>query len=111
MKFLYPKGAAEPRLVLMKSWTHEGNLLTGFDVEAGGARSFFWNKVDRWLPLEPEEQNKGAGKYRRKSSIRRAAMFRKLRNGRNLRAGATDREAWIGFLVVRRKLPACLNTD
>ena len=24
-------------------------------------------------------------------------MFRKLRNGRNLRAGATDLEAWIGF--------------
>jgi len=97
VKFLYPKGAAEPRLVLMKSWAHEGNLLTGFDVEAGGVRSFFWDKVDRWLPLEPEEQNKGAGKYRRKGSIRRAAMFRKLRNGRNLRAGATDREASICF--------------
>lgn len=97
VKFLYPKGAPEPRLVLMKSWAHEGNLLTGFDVEAGGIRSFFWDKVDRWLPLEPEEQNKGAGKYRRKGGIRRAAMFRKLRNGRNLRAGATDREAWVGF--------------
>ncbi|WP_010545999.1 phage virion morphogenesis protein [Sphingomonas elodea] len=97
VKFLYPKSAPEPRLVLMKSWVHEGNLLTGFDVEAGGIRSFFWDKVDRWLPLEPEEQNKGAGKFRRKGSIRRAAMFRKLRNGRNLRAGATDREAWVGF--------------
>lgn len=97
VKFLYPKGAAEPRLVLMKSWAHEGNLLTGFDVEAGGVRSFFWDKVDKWLPVEPEEQNKGAGKYRRKGGIRRSAMFRKLRNGRNLRAGATDREAWIGF--------------
>jgi Phage virion morphogenesis family len=97
VKFLYPKGAAAARLVLMKSWAHEGNLLTGFDVEAGGVRSFFWDKVDKWLPLEPEEQNKGAGKYRRKGGIRRSAMFRKLRNGRNLRAGATDREAWIGF--------------
>nr|WP_315384204.1 phage virion morphogenesis protein [uncultured Sphingomonas sp.] len=97
VKFLYPKGAAEPRLVFMKSWAHEGNLLTGYDVKAGGVRSFFWDKVDCWLPLEPDEQNKGAGKYRRKGSIRHAAMFRKLRNGRNLRAGATDREAWIGF--------------
>lgn len=97
VKFLYPKGAAEPRLVLMKSWAHEGNLLTGYDVEAGGIRSFIWDRVDRWLPVEPEEQNKGAGTYRRKGSIRRAAMFRKLRNGRNLRAGATDREAWVGF--------------
>lgn len=97
VKFLYPKGAPEPRLVLMKSWVHEGNLLTGYDVEAGGIRSFFWDKVDRWLPVEPEEQNKSGGKFRRKGSIRRTAMFRKLRNGRNLRAGATDREAWVGF--------------
>lgn len=97
VKFLYPRGAAEPRAVLMKSWMHEGNLLTGYDVEAGGIRSFFWDKVDRWLPVEPAEQNKGAGKFRRKGRIRRAAMFRKLRNGRNLRAGSTDREAWVGF--------------
>jgi len=97
VKFLYPKGAPEPRLVLMKSWVHEGNLLTGFDIEAGGIRSFFWDKVDRWLPLESDEQNKGAGKFRRKGSIRRTAMFRKLRNGRNLRTAASDREAWVGF--------------
>jgi len=97
VKFLYPRGAPEPRLVLMKSWVHEGNLLTGFDVEAGGIRSFFWDKVDRWLPLEPGEQNKGAGKFRRAGSIRRQAMFRKLRSGRNLRAGATDRQMWVGF--------------
>ncbi|MHA6717897.1 phage virion morphogenesis protein [Sphingomonas sp. RS6] len=97
VKFLYPKGAAEPRLVLMKSWVQEGKLLTGFDIEAGAIRSFFWDKVDRWLPIEPDEQNRGAGKFRRKGGIRRAAMFRKLRNGRNLRAGASDREAWIGF--------------
>jgi hypothetical protein len=97
VKFLYPKGAAEPRLVLMKSWVHEGNLLTGYDVEAGGIRSFFWDKVDRWLPVEPEEQNRGADKFRRKGRIRNAAMFRKLRNRRNLLAGASDREAWIGF--------------
>jgi hypothetical protein len=97
VKFFYPKGAANARLVLMKSWVHEGNLLTGYDVEAGGIRSFFWDKVDRWLPVEPEEQNKGAGKFRRKGRIRNAAMFRKLRNRRNLQAGANDREAWIGF--------------
>lgn len=97
VKFLYPKGAANARVVLMKSWVHEGNLITGYDVEAGGIRSFFWDKVDRWLPVEAEEQSKGAGKFRRKGRIRNAAMFRKLRNRRNLQAGASDREAWIGF--------------
>lgn len=97
VRFLYPKGAAEPRLVFMKSWAREGPLLTGYDVEAGGIRSFFWDKVDKWLPVERDEQNKGAGKFRRKGSIRRQAMFRKLRSGRFLRAGATDQEAWAGF--------------
>ncbi|MFA6125078.1 MAG: phage virion morphogenesis protein [Sphingomonas sp.] len=97
VKFLYPRGAPEPRLVFMKSWVHEGGLLTGFDIEAGGIRSFFWDKVDRWLPITPEEQNKGAGKFRRKGRIRQTAMFRKLRAARNLRADATDQEAWIGF--------------
>jgi hypothetical protein len=97
VKFLYPKGAAEPRLVLMKSWTRQGPLLTGYDAEAGGIRSFFWDKVAKWLPLDPGEQNKGAGKLRRSGHIRKAAMFRKLRLGKNLRSGATDAEAWIAF--------------
>jgi hypothetical protein len=79
LKFLYPKGAAEPRLVLMKSWVRQGPLITGFDIEAEGIRSFFWDKIDKFLPLDAGEQNKGAGKFRRAGHIKRAAMFRKLR--------------------------------
>jgi phage gpG-like protein len=97
VKFLYPKGSSEPRLVTMKSWVHDGPLLTGFDIEAGGMRSFFWDKVDSWLPVSAEEQNKGAGKLRRNGHIRRKAMFRKLRGPNILKAGSTDTEAWIGF--------------
>lgn len=97
VKFLYPKGAAEPRLVFMKSWARQGPLLTGFDIEAGAIRSFFWDKVDRWLPLEAGEQNKSGGSLRRRGAIRRGAMFRKMRLSRFLRAGASDAEAWAGF--------------
>ncbi len=97
VKFLYPKGDPNPRAVFMKSWVHDGPLMTGFDIEAGGIRSFFYDKVAKYLPVEASEQNAGAGKLRRKGTIRQKAMFRKLRNGRNLRAGATDLEAWIGF--------------
>lgn len=97
VKFLYPKGAPEPRLVLMKSWVRQGPLMTGFDVEAGAIRSFFWDQVASWLPVEAEERNAGAGKFRRRGTIRARAMFRKLRNARNLRSGASDLEAWIGF--------------
>lgn len=97
VRFLYPKGDPNPREVLMKSWVRDGPLMTGYDVRAGGIRSFFWDKVDRWIPVEAPDQNKGAGKLRRKGGIRRAAMFRKLRSGRNLQAGATDTEMWVGF--------------
>lgn len=97
VRFLYPKGDANPRLVFMKSWVRQGALFTGFDVEAGAIRSFFWDKVDRWLPIEAGEDNAGAGKYRRKGRIRQQAMFRKLRGRRFLRSDASDHEAWIGF--------------
>ncbi|HEX7856038.1 MAG TPA: phage virion morphogenesis protein [Sphingobium sp.] len=97
VRFLYPKGATSPRLVLMKSWVRQGPLITGFDIEAGGIRSFFWDKVDRWLPVENEDKSKPGGRLRRRGTIRRAAMFRKLRNGRNLKAGTSDLEAWVGF--------------
>ncbi len=42
-----------------------------------------------------KEQPKG--RLRRKGTIKRKAMFRKLRNGSNLKAGVTDTEAWVGF--------------
>jgi hypothetical protein len=97
VKFLYPKGDANARVVFLKSWVHDGPLMTGFDIEAGGIRSFFYDKVEKYLPVDAGEQNAGAGKLRRKGTIRQKAMFRKLRSARNLRAGSTDREAWIGF--------------
>ena len=37
------------------------------------------------------------GRLRRGGTIKRKAMFRKLRNTSNLKAGATDTEAWVGF--------------
>lgn len=97
VRFLYPKGAAEPRLVFMKSWVRQGPLMTGFDTEAGALRSFHYDKVAEWLPVDAADQNAGAGKLRRRGSIRRQAMFRKLRSGRFLRGDATASEAWIGF--------------
>lgn len=95
LRFLYPKGAAEPRLVAMATWVRQGPLIIGFDQEAGAIRSFFWDKVAKWLPAA--EVAGGKGKLRRRGSIRQRAMFRKLRSGRFLRSGASESEAWIGF--------------
>ncbi len=37
------------------------------------------------------------GRLRRKGTIKRKAMFRKLRNAANLQSGSSDIEAWVGF--------------
>jgi len=38
-----------------------------------------------------------SGRLRRGGTIKRKAMFRKLRNTSNLKTGSTDTEAWVGF--------------
>lgn len=98
VKFLYPSGGSgAPRLVLMKSWTRQGPLLTGFDVEAGGIRSFEWAKVIRFLRVSEADENKGGGKIRQRASIRQRAMFRRIRRSGILNVGQNDHEAWTGF--------------
>lgn len=95
VKFLYPSGGSgAPRVVTMRSWVKQGPLMTGFDIEAGGLRSFEYAKVIRWLPVEPGTENAGAGRMKR-STIRQRAMFRKMR--RIMQDGASDHEAWVGF--------------
>jgi len=47
----------------------------------------------RVKPVPPEQS-----RLRRRGTIRRTAMFKKLRLARNLKAGATDAEAWVGFV-------------
>lgn len=99
VRFLYPEhGSGPPRAVMMKSWRRDGPLLTGYDIEAGGIRSFFWDKIIKWLGVSPEDQTKGGGKIRNRPTIRDRDMFRRIRMPRNLRSGANEREAWIGFI-------------
>lgn len=96
VRFLYPKGAANARVAFMKSWVRQGPLMTGFDIEAGAIRSFFWDQAD-FLPVSADEQNRGAGKLRRKGRLREKVMFRKLRLAKYLQKGVEGDEAWIGF--------------
>lgn len=98
VKFLYPSGGSgPPRLVMMRSWVKQGPIFTGFDVEAGGIRSFEYDKVVKWLRVDAAEENKGAGKFRQRKTIRQRAMFRKIRRSGILHTGQNDHEAWIGF--------------
>jgi phage virion morphogenesis (putative tail completion) protein len=98
VSFLYPSGGSgEARKVILKSYTIANRMMTGWDIEAEGVRSFFFDKVIRWLPVEPQYRNASAGKLRRGGSLRRKAMFRRLTSSRFLRAGNDDLQFWVGF--------------
>lgn len=96
LKFLYPKGEAEPRVVFMRSWVHQGRALSGYDIEKGAIRTFFWDKIAKYLPVDPAEDSV-TGPLPRRRRLRDRAMFRKLSSARFLRAGADENEAWVGF--------------
>ncbi|OJW58015.1 MAG: hypothetical protein BGO57_12235 [Sphingomonadales bacterium 63-6] len=96
IKFLYPAGGSgAPRVALLKSWVRQGPIFTGYDIAAGGIRSFERDKVVKWLRADPADENKSAGRIRNRPTIRQHAMFRKI--GRVMQAGQSDQEAWIGF--------------
>lgn len=96
VKFLYPSGGSgPPRLVFMKSWAKRGSYIIGHDIQVGENRTFMREKVIRWLPVDPADDNKGAGRIRNRVSIRQQEMFRKI--GREMQAGQSDHEAWIAF--------------
>ncbi|OCC25667.1 phage virion morphogenesis protein [Croceicoccus estronivorus] len=96
VKFLYPAGGSgPPRLVMMKSWEKQGPVFTGYDIEAGGIRTFEYDRVIKWLRVDPADQNKGAGRIRNRRTVKQRAMFRKI--GRAMQAGQSDHDAWIGF--------------
>ncbi|BAV65761.1 phage virion morphogenesis protein [Sphingobium cloacae] len=97
--FLYPSGGGgAPRRVIMKSFTWAtGRMMTGFDIEAGGIRSFEFDKVVKWLPVPAQYRNANAGRLRRRGGVKRRAMFRRLASARYLRSGVEDQGFWVGF--------------
>lgn len=95
--FLYPSGGGgAPRKVIMKSFTWgTGRMMTGFDIEAGGIRSFEFSKVVEWLPVPDAYQN--SSNPRRRGGLRRRTMFRRLASSKYLRVNTSDKGFWVGF--------------
>lgn len=97
-KFLYPEGGSgKHRVVLMKSWKRTGPLYTGYDVEAGGIRSFHKDRIFKWLEPTPQERNKAAPRARHRTTIKQRAMFRKLRTYAYLRANWDASGVAVGY--------------
>jgi Phage virion morphogenesis family len=98
MKFLYPSGGSgPPRVVLLKSWTKQGQLITGFDDERSEVRSFDRRKIIRNLPVEAKDRGPAKRRVAARSTIKSRLMFQKLRTGRFLRSGGNASEAYVGF--------------
>ncbi len=101
--FLYPSGGSgAPRKVILRNYALEKTgqtnyMMTGFDIEAGSIRSFFHDKVIKWLPVDEEHRNASARRLRRRGNLRRKAMFRRLATARLLRSGTDDHGFWVGF--------------
>lgn len=101
IRFLYRRPGADPRLVDMRSWTRRGNMLTGYDREAEGVRTFRADRISRHLPAAGSADPGALGgsiRGRRGGVKKKArAMFSRMRTASHLKAGATPDEAWVEF--------------
>lgn len=97
IRFIYRKASGDERLVDMRSWVRKGNMLTGFDREADGLRTFRADRIAKHLPAEgqadPGPMQTARGSVRRKAQ----AMFKGLRTARHMKAGSTLDEAYVEF--------------
>lgn len=75
----------------MKSWRDEGDRMIGYDINAGGIRTFIKSKVEKWLP------SYSTGQSRAEKSRKRDKMFTKLATARHLKAYGDSHSATIGF--------------
>ena len=83
--FLYDKGMGVERRRL-QSWKSTPAMMTGYDPDAGGLRSFRKDRVVRYININTTSTNK---RLRERGKIRKKAMFNKLRTTKYLKIGAS----------------------
>lgn len=108
VRFIYRNAAGGERLVDMRSWTRRGSILTGYDREAEGIRSFRADRIARHLPAaggpDPGALSSALRGKRGGMKRRARAMFTKLRHARHLKAGSTPDEAFVEFTARASKI-------
>jgi len=78
ISFVYRKeGSNRTRVASMVSFRDEGDRMVGFDIEAGGLRTFLKSRVVRYIP--PIHKS---GLRAQSGSIKRQAMFSKIRQSK-----------------------------
>lgn len=95
ISFQYVKPGSEGRVASMVSFRDEGDRMIGYDREARGLRTFLKRRIEYYM--RPRHT---AGAIRsQRGSIRRAAMFTKIRQAKYLRVQQWDEgSATVGFV-------------
>lgn len=102
--FLYKKGGGVERRRL-QSWKSTGEMMTGYDPDAGGIRSFRKDRVERYLDINTSSTNKRLRSKR--GGIKKKAMFTKLRTAKFLK---TSFDADSGGIVFGGRIGAIART-
>lgn len=93
VRFMYKKPGGDERVASMKSYRDEGFMLTGYDRVRNAIRSFRKDRIRYFMPPPP-----GGGSLRsQKGSIRRGAMYSKIRQAKHLKSKASPEAVIVGF--------------
>ena len=95
MDFLYKKGGGSSERRRLQSWKSTGEMMTGYDPDAGGIRSFRKDRVERYLDINTSSTNKRLRSKR--GGIKKKAMFTKLRTAKYLKTTVTPDAGGVFF--------------
>lgn len=85
--FLYSKGGGEPERRRLQSFKSTKKMMTGYDPDGGGLRSFRKDRVVRYLDINTSSTNQRLRS--KKGGIKKKAMFTKLRTAKYLKTIVT----------------------
>jgi phage gpG-like protein len=88
ISFIYRKD----RLASMVSFRDEGDRMIGYDIEAGGIRTFLKSRVRFYMKPRHTSGRKMRG------FVRRKAMFSKIRQAKYLKGGGDAEGAYVEFV-------------
>lgn len=95
VRFLYKKpSASKAREAEMVSYQNRGNYMVGYDREAQGLRTFKRDRIEKWLPTDHIKTSAAI----QQGSIKRKAMFSKLRTARFMKTATTSDSATVEFV-------------
>lgn len=95
VRFLYKKPAAsKAREVEMVSYQNRGNYMVGYDREAQGLRTFKRDRIEKWLPTDHIKASAAI----QQGSIKRKAMFAKMRTARFMKTATSANGAAVEFV-------------